>query len=287
MKFALATLFIAGLIWLVTRRRSVVLPDVLYAFFDLDGTIERENTTSLAIREGVNHSFFTASFGEDYEALRKLQRDHETSFEDYDRVMLEMFSRHMRGIARADLDKIAQIVYQNHSGWVYRFTRALIARLKTSHRKIMITGALDQTAGLIARHWGMDAYDASTLEIDDRGCFTGATLHCPAVDKRAAVIRFTGSDDSAVFIGSVAIGDTMSDAPMLELVERPIAFNPVPRLAHLADAKDWPVVRERKGCITVTFRRREKLFDAETQAEKAVEYALTLRRRFWQPRFLD
>jgi HAD superfamily phosphoserine phosphatase-like hydrolase len=266
-------------------RTATTLPreaKVAIAAFDLDGTIERENTTSLCIREGVTHGFFPSSFGEDYERLRLLQRDHELSFEAYDRAMLEMFSHHMRGVPREDLEKIAQIVFQNHSGWRYLFTDALIRRVKSTHRTIIITGALEQIASRLAAHWGIDAHDASVLELDGEGKFTGETLCCPAFDKREALTRFAGTSDPSAFVGSVAIGDTMSDVPMLKMAEFPIAFNPVPRLARLAEEMDWPVVRERKGCITVTFRKHEELFEATTEAGMAVEYALLCKKPWWR-----
>lgn len=44
--------------------------------------------------------------------------------------------------------------------------------------------------------------------------------------------------------GSFGSGDSMSDAPMLALVEHPVAFNPDPSLQALAVSKGWEVVTE-------------------------------------------
>jgi phosphoserine phosphatase len=51
------------------------------------------------------------------------------------------------------------------------------------------------------------------------------------------------------FKKSVAIGDSLSDAAMLELVDRPIAFNPDKELFKRALDEGWRVVIERKNMI--------------------------------------
>ena len=49
--------------------------------------------------------------------------------------------------------------------------------------------------------------------------------------------------------GSIGIGDTESDASFLELVERPIAFNPNMNLKKIAQEKKWKIVVEKKDVI--------------------------------------
>jgi phosphoserine phosphatase len=49
--------------------------------------------------------------------------------------------------------------------------------------------------------------------------------------------------------GSIAIGDSGSDIAMLELVERPIAFNPTKGLFEHAKANNWEIVIERKNVV--------------------------------------
>jgi phosphoserine phosphatase len=47
----------------------------------------------------------------------------------------------------------------------------------------------------------------------------------------------------------VGVGDTESDISFLELVEKPICFNPNKRLYTYAKRNDWKVVVERKDVI--------------------------------------
>ena len=48
---------------------------------------------------------------------------------------------------------------------------------------------------------------------------------------------------------SYAIGDTLSDAPMLSLVKNAIAFNPDKKLYKLALENNWQIVVERKNVV--------------------------------------
>jgi phosphoserine phosphatase len=69
----------------------------------------------------------------------------------------------------------------------------------------------------------------------------------------------------ATFAGSIAIGDSESDIAMLELVERPIAFNPSKGLFKEAQKQGWPVVLERKNMIYELENRGNEYVLAETK----------------------
>lgn len=49
--------------------------------------------------------------------------------------------------------------------------------------------------------------------------------------------------------GSIGVGDTISDAPFLKMVETAIAFNPDQKLLSEAKEHGWNIVVERKNVI--------------------------------------
>ena len=59
--------------------------------------------------------------------------------------------------------------------------------------------------------------------------------------------------------GSIGVGDTESDIGFLELVSKPIVFNPNVKLAEAAKKKNWTIVIERKDLI-VEFRPKHVKF---------------------------
>ena len=48
---------------------------------------------------------------------------------------------------------------------------------------------------------------------------------------------------------SMAVGDTETEIPVLNMVGRPIVFNPNQSLANYAKKKRWPIIVERKDVI--------------------------------------
>ena len=55
--------------------------------------------------------------------------------------------------------------------------------------------------------------------------------------------------EGLTLVGSVGVGDTESDIPFLELVEKPICFNPNLKLYKHAKREGWKVVVERKDVV--------------------------------------
>mgnify|MGYP003394745991 FL=1 len=49
--------------------------------------------------------------------------------------------------------------------------------------------------------------------------------------------------------GSVGVGDTEGDISFLEMVEKPICFNPNKKLLAHAERRGWEVVVERKDVV--------------------------------------
>ena len=49
--------------------------------------------------------------------------------------------------------------------------------------------------------------------------------------------------------GSIGVGDTESDIPFLEMVAKPVCFNPNQKLYRYAKRMGWKTVVERKDVI--------------------------------------
>ena len=69
-----------------------------------------------------------------------------------------------------------------------------------------------------------------------------------SANKEASVRRAVEKEGLALE-GSVGVGDTEGDISFLELVERPICFNPNLKLYRYAKRMEWETVVERKDVI--------------------------------------
>ncbi len=245
------------------------------AAFDLDGSLVREQLLVLLTKECFELQIFRRVAEVVFKKVRLTHRDRKITFEQYDRKIISLFTERIKGKLKSDVEMAAEAVYEKHRDWLYVFTRSLLAELKPTHECVTITGAMVETVGLLAPYWGFEYHYGSVLEVDDLGRYTGKELEMPVADKRAALLKHVAKTGASLE-GSVALGDTGSDIPMLSTVERPIAFNPNDVLADHAEKNGWPIVLERKDCIHVIKDGTCRRF-ASVNAKQAATYVLGLK----------
>ena len=66
---------------------------------------------------------------------------------------------------------------------------------------------------------------------------------------KANIVRRAIEKENLTLKGSIGVGDTEGDIPVLEMVDNPICFNPNMLLYKTAKRNDWKVVVERKDVI--------------------------------------
>jgi len=250
-------------------RRKKVRP---VAAFDLDGSLVREQLLVLLTKECFELDIFRTVAEVVFKEIRLQHRDRKITFEDYDRQIIGLFIERIKGKLRSDVEIAAKRVHDKHRDWLYVFSRTLLASLKRTHSCITITGALSEVVEKLAPYWGFEHFYSTKLKVDDLGRYTGEHTELPVADKKKAIldhVAMSGGD----LEGSVALGDTGSDIPLLSAVELPIAFNPNNVLRTEAEARGWPIVLERKDSIYVLANGRVRSFHS-ADAKKAVRYLL-------------
>ena len=83
------------------------------------------------------------------------------------------------------------------------------------------------------------------------GKFTNKVLSLDAAyHKKKVLMDFAASQNIKVdWKNSAAVGDTETDISILQIVGKPIAFNPNHQLAKVAKARGWRIVVERKDVV--------------------------------------
>ena len=69
------------------------------------------------------------------------------------------------------------------------------------------------------------------------------------IANKANIVRRVVAKEKLSLKGSIGVGDTEGDVPMLELVETAICFNPNAKLYRFAKLNKWKVVVERKDVV--------------------------------------
>ena len=220
-----------------------------FAVFDIDGTLVRWQLYHAIADAMVKLGYISK---QDFAAVRAArmewkERAHEESFVAYERKLIAAFDTAIIQTSPDEFTRIVQGVYDEYHAQVYTYTRNLIDELRAKGYVLLaISGSPEQIVKLVAGNYGFDAFCASTYE-QKNGKFTG-NKYIAALDKKSALTDLI-KKHQLVTHGSIGVGDTASDIPMLEMVSQPIALNPTIQLYEHAREQNWKIVVERKNVV--------------------------------------
>ncbi len=220
------------------------------AIFDVDGTIFRsslliEFVEALAAK-GVISEEAPHEYAREYEAWR----NRNGSYDAYIGAVVDTFLHNIKGVFYGDFKDIADAVIEEQKHRVYRYTRDLVQALKKDNYFIL---AISQSPKTIldpfCLHMGFDKVYGRLYELGPQDRFTGEIIDLHLIANKANVLKRAVEKEHLTLEGSVGVGDTDGDIPFLELVDKPICFNPNDLLYKEAKRRNWQVVVERKNVI--------------------------------------
>ena len=220
------------------------------AVFDIDGTVFRWSLFLDLVEKFIECGIFPEEAREEYRQEYAAWLDRKGEYKTYLQKVVAIFEKNLKGVAFKDAERVAQEIVSEKKSRVYRYTRDLIKKLKrqgyfllaVSHSPFFIANAFGREAGF-------DKVYGFFYEVGPSECFTGKVEDSDIITNKAAVLRRAVRKENLTLEGSVGVGDTETDIPMLELVDTPIAFNPNKVLYAHARKRDWRIVAERKDVI--------------------------------------
>lgn len=219
------------------------------AVFDVDGTLFRRGLLPALTRRLVNEGVFGERVREELSRDYYAWVERRGSYDTYDRLVVDLFLKELKGVTVADLQGCARAEVEAHGRRLHMYTRDMALRLKrTGSQLIAISGSPQEILDLFLNPLGFDRSWGTVLAQDAEGCYTGEVLHYPFRNKRQVLEDFLNDADVGLE-NSVGVGDTLSDVGFLEMVRTPIAFNPNRSLFKVAHQRGWPIVVERKDVI--------------------------------------
>ena len=220
-----------------------------FAVFDIDGTLIRWQLYHAVVDKLAK----VGALGNDthqliHEArMRWKRRELNYGFKEYEQTLITLYEKAIAKISPTQFDQFVDEIIAEYQDQAYIYTRDLIARLKEQDYLLLaISGSQKELVEKIAKHYGFDDFIASDYERVN-GSFSGK-VYVASFDKKAALQKLV-STHGLNFEESYAVGDSKSDAAMLEMVAHPIAFNPERELLDIAKSRGWKIVLERKNAI--------------------------------------
>lgn len=220
-----------------------------FAVFDIDGTLIRWQLYHAVVDKLLNNGVVSSKNSSQLREARMnwKKRKSENEFKTYEKLLIKIFEDSLPEISVQDFDKSVNEVFQQYSDQVYTYTRDLIDELKNrDYFLIAISGSHEELVQKIAARFGFDEYIGTKYQRKSNK-FTGDKT-IGSHDKQAK-LREIINKHQLTYKESFAIGDSLSDSGMLEIVENPIAFNPNKELLKTARSAGWKIVIERKNVV--------------------------------------
>lgn len=219
------------------------------AIFDIDGTIFRSSLLIELVEALVIKGLFPEKIRTIYAKAYKNWFNRQGSYEDYIDAVVLAFRKNIKGVSHEAYLKIAKQVVADNKDRVYRYTRDLIKDLKKKNYYLMaISNSPKEAVQSFCQDLGFDKVYGREYEVINKR-FTGEILHLELISDKAKILRHAIKKEELTLTGSIGVGDSESDIPLLKIVENPICFNPNGKLYAKAKRLGWKVVVERKDVI--------------------------------------
>lgn len=220
-----------------------------FAVFDIDGTLIRWQLYHVIVDRLAQSGELAPNAKEALKDARMKwkNREHSDSFSEYESVLIRLFEESLPNIQPDKFDQLVQDVIEEYKGQVYTYTRDLITTLRAQkYTLLVISGSHHELVEEVAKFYGFDDWVGTQYKrVDEK--YSGQSF--VASKHKADILHQLVKKHNLTFTDSYAIGDSSSDAPMLNLVTHPIAFNPDKKLFSTAKEQQWKVVIERKNMI--------------------------------------
>lgn len=224
------------------------------AFFDLDGTFFRWQLYHELVFELKNKGAFDEEAAGRLDGALIAWQAKQRTWHDYESEVIAALEPILSSLDTALFDNAVRAVITRSGHKIYNYTKRLFDTLKASgYFTLAISGSQQEIAEIFAEQYGFDLCIGALYERDG-GRFTGNTARRVPGRKHEIINEFLQTHPEITLEGSVAIGDSEGDISMLEMVERPIAFNPSSGLFAEAAKNGWEIVIERKN-VAYTLRK--------------------------------
>ncbi|MFA4936736.1 MAG: HAD family phosphatase [Patescibacteria group bacterium] len=217
------------------------------AVLDIDGTIFRSSLQRELLMSLVYFGVFPPIVKKELEKNYYAWVNRAGSYEDYINKVVQSYQQRINGVLVSDVRRVANIVIEQQKYRVYTYTRELIKELRKDYRLVAISGSPIEIVKEFNRIWKFDAVYGLVFEVEDDR-YTGVIKFLPIRDKKSVIEQYVAEEQLSLK-NSIGIGDTESDSSFLEVVDKPICFNPNHALYEIAKKNKWEIVIERKDVI--------------------------------------
>ncbi|MER7702428.1 haloacid dehalogenase-like hydrolase [Kitasatospora sp. NPDC097605] len=154
-----------------------------------------------------------------------------------------LFGAMLKGASAAAVEQVTARLWASRRDQVFAFAHPLVQTLRArGFVPALVSVGPHGLVAALARELGIALYRGTRLDVATGRC-TGRVQDVAGRKPEVAEELVAEAGDGTVdWPGSLAIGNSLADARLLERVGTPLAFEPTPALRSRAQARGWPVV---------------------------------------------
>lgn len=216
-----------------------------FAVFDIDGTIFHWQFFHELFDELIDANVVEQSVAQPVLDDRKKWRQGTIDWNTYEQGLVHALNTAIIGIDKSLLENISERIVTTKGKVLYHYTRNLLKKLQDEgYFTIVISGSQQTLVERFAQTYNVDVALGLDYEFKDGKL---ASIKQEIYGKKDALLKDVVAKHNLDWTDSYAVGDSLGDSLMLDLVTHPIAFNPDAKLLALAQEKGWKIVIERKS----------------------------------------
>ena len=220
------------------------------AVFDVDGTIFRSSLLIQLVDKLIERGAFNGDTKQVYEKEHRKWLDREGDYQEYIEAVVRAFRSHIKGVHYGELADAAEDLVEDQWKRTYRYTRDLIKELKAKDYYLLAVSHSPKTVlDKFCPRLGFNKSYGVIYEIGPQDLFTGEITDEHVIMNKANIVKRAVEKEGLTLAHSIGVGDTESDIPFLEIVAKPICFNPNAKLYKYAKRATWDVKVERKDVV--------------------------------------
>lgn len=220
------------------------------AIFDVDGTIFRSSLLIQLVETLIKDGAFPPETREVYRKEFTRWLDREGDYDAYIVAVIRAFRSHLKGLHYGILADAAEEMVQAQWKRTYRYTRDLLADLKARDYYLLAVSHSPKTVlDKFCPRLGFDKVYGIVYEIGPQDMFTGEVVDEHLIMNKGNILKRAVEKEGLTLAHSIGVGDTESDIPFLEMVAKPVCFNPNMNLYRYGKRMGWKTVVERKDVI--------------------------------------
>jgi HAD superfamily hydrolase (TIGR01490 family) len=152
------------------------------------------------------------------------------------------YGRTLAGASVEEVQRIARSTWQQERSGLFPFVGSLVATLKhKGFTVVLISGSPNEMICEIAADVGAPHFCGALFAVKG-GVYTGeASLRSGALGAKSDILKRLLEGDDVDLAASFAMGDSLADVALFQMIGKPMTFEPTPELLAVARENGWPV----------------------------------------------